>query len=102
MTSRRSLHDSDFYAWSLEQARLLRAGRIGEADLETIAEEIEGMGRTEKRELVSRFTVLLLHLLKWAISRLIAASRGALSMANARNEITDHLEDNPQSEGRAR
>jgi hypothetical protein len=65
MTSRRSLHDNDFYAWSLEQAALLRAGRVGEADLATIAEEIESMGKTEKRELVSRLTVLLLHLLKW-------------------------------------
>ena len=65
MTSRRSLHDNDFYAWSLEQAALLRAGRVGEADLATIAEEIESMGKTEKRELVSRLTVLRLHLLKW-------------------------------------
>jgi hypothetical protein len=65
MSTRRSLHDSDFYAWSLEQAALLRAGRIDEADLPAIAEEIESMGKTEKRELVSRLTVLLLHLLKW-------------------------------------
>ena len=46
MTSRRSLHDNDFYAWSLEQAALLRAGRVGEADLAAIAEEIESMGKT--------------------------------------------------------
>ena len=50
-----------FYAWSLEQAALLRAGRVGEADLSVIAEEIESMGKTEKRELISRLTVLLLH-----------------------------------------
>ena len=56
MTSRRSLHDNDFYAWSLEQAALLRAGRVGEADLATIAEEIESMGKSEKRELISRLT----------------------------------------------
>jgi Domain of unknown function DUF29 len=50
MSTRRSLHDSDFYAWSLEQAALLRAGRVGEADLAAIAEEIESMGKTEKRD----------------------------------------------------
>ena len=55
----RSLRDSDFYAWSLEQAALLRAERAAEADLAAIAEEIESMGKTEKRELVSRLTVLL-------------------------------------------
>ena len=62
MRTRRYLHDSDFYAWSLEQAALLRAGRVAEADLAAIAEEIESMGKTEKRELVGRLTVLLLHL----------------------------------------
>src|SRR5271163_2267549 len=95
VTSRRSLHDSDFYAWSLEQAALLRAGRVGQADLAAIAEEIESMGKTEKRELVSRLTVLLLHLLKW---RRQPAGRGnswRLPIANARDEIVDLLDDNP-------
>ena len=59
-------HETDFYAWANEQARLLRAGRLAEADLEHIAEEIESMGKTEKRELTSRLRVLLAHLLKWA------------------------------------
>jgi hypothetical protein len=95
MTSRRSLHESDFYAWSLEQAALLRAGRIGEADLDAIAEEIESMGKTEKRELVSRLTVLLLHLLKWRHQPSHRGKSWRLSITNARNEIIDHLEDNP-------
>ncbi len=95
MTSRRSLHDSDFYAWSLEQAALLRAGRIGEAEVDTIAEEIESMGKTEKRELVSRLTVLLLHLLEWRHQPSHRGKSWRLSIANARNEIVDHLEDNP-------
>ena len=60
-----SLYDRDFYAWANEQAGLLRAGRIAEADIENIAEEIETMGRSERRELINRLTVLLLHLLKW-------------------------------------
>jgi Domain of unknown function DUF29 len=48
-----------------ESARAaLCAGRVQEADLRAIAEEIESMGKTEKRELVSPLTVLLLHLLK--------------------------------------
>ena len=95
MTSRRSLHESDFYAWSLEQAALLRAGRIGEADLDAIAEEIESMGKTEKRELVSRLTVLLLHLLKWERQPAGRGNSWRLSIANARDEIADLLADNP-------
>jgi hypothetical protein len=38
----------DFYAWSQEQARLLRSSQFSEADREHIAEEIESMGKTEK------------------------------------------------------
>ena len=58
-------YDADFYGWANEQAALLREGRLNEADIENIAEEIESMGRSEKRELVSRLAVLLTHLLKW-------------------------------------
>jgi hypothetical protein len=95
MPTRRSLHDSDFYAWSLEQAALLRAGRINEADLSAIAAEIESMGKTEKRELVSRLTVLLLHLLKWRYQPVGRGASWRLSIANARDEIADLLNDNP-------
>ena len=48
------LYERDFFAWSREQADLLRAGKLAEADIEHIAEEIDSMGRTEKRELISR------------------------------------------------
>ena len=95
MPTRRNLHDSDFYAWSLEQAALLRAGRVQEADLAAIAEEIESMGKTEKRELVSRLTVLLLHLLKWERRPAGRGNSWRLSIANARDEIADLLDDNP-------
>ena len=59
MTAKNASYDQDFYAWSHEQAALLRAGRADEADLEHIAEEIESMGKTEKRELIARLTILL-------------------------------------------
>ena len=93
--SRGNLYDRDFYAWGLMQAELLRAGRLSEADIENIAEEIEGLAKTEKRELVSRLTVLLLHLLKW---RYQADRRGAsweASVRVQRLETEDHLQDNP-------
>ena len=61
----RGLYQQDFYAWANEQAALLRAGNLDAVDIELVAGEIESMGKSEKRELVSRLTVLLLHLLKW-------------------------------------
>jgi hypothetical protein len=67
--SRRSATTSygkDVIVWSQEQARLLRAGRFAELDVEHLADEIEDVGKSEKRELASRMAVLLAHLLKWS------------------------------------
>nr|WP_124307005.1 DUF29 domain-containing protein [Acetobacter pasteurianus] len=90
-----TLYDHDFYAWTNEQAGLLRAGKLSEADLEHIAEEIESMGKSEKRELISRLTVLLLHLLKWEFQPMRRGASWRLSIANTRDALTDHLADNP-------
>ena len=90
-----ALYDDDFYAWSEEQAALLRAGKVAEADLAHIAEEIESMGRTEKRELVSRLTVLLTHLLKWQFQPELRGRSWRLSIEVQRLDIEDHLKDNP-------
>ena len=95
MPAKTSLHDRDFYAWSLEQAALLRAGRVGDADLAAIAGEIESLGKTEKRELVSRVTVLLMHLLKWQRQPTGRGNSWRLMIANARDGIADLLDDNP-------
>jgi hypothetical protein len=93
--SNQQLYDRDFYGWANEQAGLLRAGRLSEADIEHIAEEIESMGRTEKRELVSRLTVLLLHLLKWRFQPGLRGATREASVAVQRIKLVDHLDDNP-------
>ena len=59
-------YDKDVILWSEQQARLLRAGRFAELDIEHLADEIEDVGKSEKRELASRMAVLLAHLLKWS------------------------------------
>jgi len=58
-------YEEDFYAWTVEQSRLLRAGEFSAIDAVNIAEEIESMGRSDRRELKSRLVILLMHLLKW-------------------------------------
>jgi hypothetical protein len=58
-------YEQDFARWSAEQAALLREGRFEFVDLENVAEEIESLGRSDKREIRSRVGVVLLHLLKW-------------------------------------
>jgi len=59
-------YDADVILWSEQQARLLRDGRFAELDIEHLADEIEDVGKSEKREFVSRMGVLLAHLLKWS------------------------------------
>ena len=89
------LYERDFYAWANEQAALLRKGRLAQADIEHIAEEIESMGRTEKRELVSRLAVLILHLLKWHYQPGLRGPSWRATIRLQRRDLTAHLDDNP-------
>ena len=43
-------YEKDFYAWAIHNAQLLREGKLSEIDVENIAEEIESIGKSEKRE----------------------------------------------------
>jgi len=58
-------YDTDFYAWTEEQIHMLRARRFDALDLIHLIEEIDDLGKREKRSLSSHLGVLLGHLLKW-------------------------------------
>jgi hypothetical protein len=88
-------YHTDFYAWTVEQATLLREGRLASADVANIAQEIESMGRAEKRELVDRLTILLLHLLKWHFQPGFRSASWNSSIREQRIRLRDHLDDNP-------
>jgi len=90
-TGANDLYDRDFYAWANEQAALLRAGKLSDADVANIAEEIESMGRSEKRELVSRLVVLLLHLLKWQYQPARRGRSWQVTIENTRDELDRHM-----------
>jgi hypothetical protein len=88
-------YDEDLYAWAMEQAELLRAGRFAEADIANVAEEIESLGRSERRELVSRLAVLLAHLLKWQVQPGLRGNSWRRTIIEQRRKIVEHLDDNP-------
>jgi hypothetical protein len=69
--------------------------RVAEADLVNIAEEIESMGRSEKRELVSRLVALLLHLAKWRFQPNLRSRSWQSSINEQRIEVSEVLSDNP-------
>jgi hypothetical protein len=89
------LHDTDFYTWAMETARALRAGRFEELDWNAIAEELEDMGRSEKRELVNRLVVLLAHLLKWEFQPERQSRSWRLTVKEQRLAINEHLTECP-------
>lgn len=89
------LYERDFVFWCEETARLLRAGRFSEIDIENTAEEIESMARSDKRQVRSRLRVLILHLLKWERQPDKRKVGWEKTMATQREEIQDLLEESP-------
>jgi Domain of unknown function DUF29 len=59
------LYDHDFFAWTQDQADALRRRSANELDWENLLDEVEDLGRSQRRELRSRLIVLLAHILKW-------------------------------------
>ena len=90
-----SLYEQDFHAWTVQQSKLLRSRKLDRADLDNIAEEIESKGRSEKRELLSRLTVLLLHLLKWRFQSAFRGNSWRLTIKAQRRGLRRHLRENP-------
>lgn len=93
------LYDRDFYRWTVQNAELLRAGRVSEADLEHIAEEIEDMGKRERRELISRLSVLICHLLKWQAQPERRSKSWIATIAVQRKDLADLLDEMPSLRG---
>lgn len=93
-------YETDFFAWINEQAALLKSGRVEELDVENLAEEIEALGRSEKRELGNRLTVLLAHLLKWQHQPERRGNSWLRTILEQRRRIHKLLKDSPSLRGR--
>lgn len=91
----RPTYERDFYGWALEQGALIRAGRLDEADLENIAEEIESLGRSEFNGFVSFLRLIILHMLKCDHQPGRQTRSWALSIALHRDHARTSLEENP-------
>lgn len=88
-----SKYQEDFYAWTQEQAQLLRSQQLAKIDFANLIDEIESMGKSEKRALKSRLSVLLMHLLKWQFH--FQSTSWQLTLRTQRRAIKDLLVDNP-------
>ena len=92
----RSLYQTDYYAWTRQQAaelRALAARRVDtKLDLENLAEEVESLGRSDLNTVRSQVRRIIEHLLKLEHS---PASEPRIdwrgSVAQARDEVEDHI-----------
>jgi hypothetical protein len=87
-----SLYEQDETAWLEQTAALIAQGRYGEIDREHLAEYLSDMARRDKREVLSRLTVLLAHLLKWEHQAEKRTHSWEATIFHQRNELRDLLE----------
>ncbi len=90
-----ALYDADFFKWTQRTAQRLRQRDFDEVDIEHAAEEIEDMGKRERRELSSRMEVLLGHLLKWKLQPHKRSNSWRATIVTQRQEIAAGLKDSP-------
>ncbi len=93
MTSQ--LYETDFYAWTLEQVKLLKQGQINQLDILNLIEEIESLGKREKQELRNRLGILIGNLLKWQYQSDKRSNSWKATTREQRRRIKEHLEENP-------
>ena len=88
-------YEEDFVAWAAQTALLLRERRFDEIDMESLAEEVDAMAGRDRREVLSRLTVLLVHLLKWKHQPDKRSRSWQSTIATQRAELDDLFEDSP-------
>jgi hypothetical protein len=94
-TNQNKLYGTDFYGWAIAMSKALHERDIKNLDWDNLSEEIASLGKQEKRELVNRLIILLMHLLKWEYQIEKRTKSWAATIKVQRKEIKKHLLENP-------
>jgi hypothetical protein len=94
-----SSYDSDLYSWTVTQARAIRDKRWQDVDWENVAEEIESVGRSDRRAVTSHLEVLIAHLLKSIVQPERRTASWDQTIRNQRASIARLLDRNPSLRG---
>jgi hypothetical protein len=93
-----SLYEQDFYLWIQRTIELLKKGKLEQLDLENLIEEIDSMGKSQRKEHKTRLTVLIEHLLKlqyWTTEKEYNVRGWLNTIVEQRRQITYILADSP-------
>jgi hypothetical protein len=88
-------HEKDVYGWAVHTAQLLRDKKMNEVDFDSVIEEMEALGRSEKHELVNRLSLVIAHLLKWQFQPNMRGHSWTYTIREQREQAKIHWEDNP-------
>ncbi len=88
-------YEDDFEQWCYEQAELLRQRRFAELDLPNVIEELEDMGKEQRRALSSSYRILIAHLLKWQFQPQLRSRSWEQTIDRERDNIIDREKMNP-------
>ncbi|WP_413174890.1 DUF29 domain-containing protein [Anabaena azotica] len=94
----KTLYEQDFYLWIQTTVQVLKEGKLEQLDIDNLIEEIDSMGRSEKKELKTRLIVLIEHLLKlqyWTEKKDDNARGWRNTVVEQRRQITYTLADSP-------
>lgn len=94
----RVAYGRDYYGWVQQNVRAIREGRIEDVDWAHVAEELEDMGKSERRALRSQLARLLAHLLKWSFQprrRRSSEHSWRATIEHARATVRELMQENP-------
>jgi hypothetical protein len=89
------LYEADFYAWTQLQVKLLKDGTWDSLDIPNLVEELETLGRQERREFVNRLGILIGHLLKWEFQPERRSKSWLATIREQRRQLRLLLEESP-------
>ena len=89
------LYEQDLFAWTQQQVNLLTHQRWHELDVENLIDELEGMARRDRREMINRLIILIAHLLKWEFQPDQQSGSWRGSIQEQRLQLNGLLEDSP-------
>ncbi|MGL4884100.1 MAG: DUF29 domain-containing protein [Waterburya sp.] len=90
-----NLYDQDYYLWLTHTAQLIKEGKFSEVDAVNLIEEIEDMGRSEKRAVKSNLIIVLLHLLKYKYQPAKRTNSWKSSIREHRRRLRDDFKTSP-------